>query len=122
MALALAGSLARLWQSDAAFKLKTSALATAKRLAIPDVPNYDLVVLAVAIAFFVRHGLRRGFRDYEISMLAAAWIVPLLSRGIAGVAGIPLGLLVMLAFYALTLRRAVSDRAPSTVGARLSQV
>jgi hypothetical protein len=122
LALMLAASLAWLWQSDVAFELKASALATGSLLATPYVLDYDLVVLAVAIAFFVRHGLRRGFRDYEISMLAAAWIVPLLSRGIAGVAGIPLGLLVMLAFYALTLRRAVSDRTPSTVGARLSQV
>jgi hypothetical protein len=34
----------------------------------------------------------------------------LLSRGIAGVTGIPLGLLVLLAFYVFTLRRAVLDR------------
>ena len=54
--------------------------------------------------------LTRGFRDYEISLLAAAWIVPLLSRGIAGVTGIPLGLLVLLALYVFTLRRAVLDR------------
>ena len=64
-----------------------------------------------AIAFFARHGLSRGFRDYEISLLAAAWIVPLLSRSIAGVTGIPLGLLVLLALYVFTLRRAVLDRA-----------
>ena len=46
-------------------------------------------MLAVAIAFFVRHGISYGFRSFEISVLAAAWIVPLLSRGIAGVTGIP---------------------------------
>ena len=80
-------------------------------LATPYVLDYDLVVLAVAIAFFARHGLSRGFRDFEISLLAAAWIVPLLSRGVAGVTGIPLGLLVLLAFYVFTLRRAVLDRA-----------
>src|ERR1700710_1637628 len=80
----LSASLACLWQSYVAFELKASALATGSLLATPYVLDYDLVVLAVAIAFFVRHGLRRGFRDYEISMLAAAWIVPLLSRGIAG--------------------------------------
>jgi hypothetical protein len=28
-------------------------------------------VLAVAFAFFTRHGLRHGFRDFEISLLAA---------------------------------------------------
>ena len=48
-----------------------------------------------------------GFRDYEISLLAAAWIVPLLTRGVAGVTGVPLGLLVLLTFYVLALRRAV---------------
>ena len=36
--------------------------------------------------------------------------VPLLSRAIAGATGIPLGLIVMLALYGLTLRRAIADR------------
>jgi hypothetical protein len=111
LALTLAASLAWLWQSDAAFELKASALATGSLLATPYVLDYDLVVLAVAIAFFARHGLSRGFRNYEISLLAAVWIVPLLSRGIAGVTGIPLGLLVMLATYIFILRRAVRDGA-----------
>ena len=86
--------LAWLWRSDAAFELKAAALALGSLLATPYVLDYDLVVLAVAIAFFARHGLRHGFRDFEISLLAAAWIVPLLSRSVAGVTGIPLGLLV----------------------------
>lgn len=106
LALMLAASLAWLWRSDAAFELKASALASGSLLATPYVLDYDLVVLAVAIAFFVRHGLSRGFRNYEISLLAAAWIMPLLSRITAGVTGIPLGLLVLLAFYVFTLRRA----------------
>jgi hypothetical protein len=110
LALTLAASLAWLWQSDAAFELKAAGLATASLLATPYVLDYDLVVLSVAIAFFVKHGLSRGFRDYEISLLAAVWIVPLLSRGIAGVTGMPLGLSVMLALYVFTVRRAVLDR------------
>ena len=111
LALMLAASLAWLWQSDAAFELKASALATGSLLATPYVLDYDLVVIAVGIAFFVRHGLSRGFRTFEISLLAAAWMVPLLSRSIAGVTGIPLGLLVLLTLYVFTLRRAVLDRA-----------
>ncbi len=118
LALGLAASLAWLWQSEAAFELKASALATASLLATPYVLDYDLVVSAVAIAFFVRHGFARGFRDYEISLLAAAFLVPLLSRGIAGLTGIPLGLLVSLTLYAFTLRRALSDRVPVTVPIR----
>jgi alpha-1,2-mannosyltransferase len=75
--------------------LKAGALASASLLATPYIMDNDLVVLA--IAFFARHGLKRGFRDYEIGMLAAAWVVPLLSRSVAGIAAIPLGLMVMLA-------------------------
>jgi hypothetical protein len=63
-------------------------------------------------------GFAGGFRDYEISVLAAAWIVPLLSRGIAGATGIPLGLLVLLALYVFTLRRAVRDRRGSAIKVR----
>ena len=111
LALMLAASLAWLWQSNAAFELKASALATASLLATPYVLDYDLVALAVGIVFFGRHGLSRGFRTFEISLLAAAWIVPLLSRGVAGATGIPLGLVVLLAFYVFTLRRALIDRA-----------
>jgi hypothetical protein len=109
LALALAISIAWLWRSEAAFDLKASALATASLLATPYVLDYDLVVLAVSIAFFVRHAMARGFLPYEISVLAAAWIVPLISRSIAGATLIPLGLTVMLALYTVTLRRAVTD-------------
>jgi hypothetical protein len=117
LAVTLAATLAWLWHSDAAFELKASALATASLLATPYVLDYDLVVLAVAIAFFARHGFAHGFRDYEISLLAAAWIVPLLSRGVAGATGIPLGLLVMLVLYGFTLKRALLDRESVKVSA-----
>ena len=113
----LAASLAWLWHSDAAFELKAAALALGSLLATPYVLDYDLVVLAVAIAFFARHGLSRGFRDFEISLLAAAWIVPLLSRSIAGATFIPLGLFVELALYAFVLRRAALDRVSHADGA-----
>jgi len=110
LALTLAATIAWLWQSDAAFELRASALATASLLATPYVLDYDLVALSVAIAFFARHGLKHGFHDYEISVLAAAWIMPLLSRGVAGVTGIPLGLLALLALYGFTLHRVLLDR------------
>ena len=118
LALMLAASLAWLWQSNALFELKASALATASLLATPYVLDYDLVVLAVAIVFFVRHGMNRGFHDYEISLLAAAWVMPLLSRAIAGATGIPLGLLVLLALYVFIVQRAVRDRLGSVIKVR----
>jgi hypothetical protein len=118
----LAATLAWLWHSDVAFELKASALATASLLATPYVLDYDLVVLAISIAFLVRHGFARGFCDYEISVLAAAWIVPLLSRVIAGATEIPLGLIVMLGLYGFTLRRAIADRTRASLSAtRIAQ-
>ena len=121
LGLTLATTLAWLWHSDAAFELKASALATASLLATPYVLDYDLVVLAISIAFLARHGFKSGFRDYEISVLAAAFIVPLISRGLAGATGIPSGLIVMLALYVATLRRAMADRENAAIPARIAQ-
>ena len=117
----LAATLAWLWHSDAAFELKASALATASLLATPYVLDYDIVVLAVAIAFFARHGLRCGFADFEVSVLAASWIVPLFARGVAGATGVPLGLIVLLMLYGFVLRRAVLDHAVATDAQRVAQ-
>lgn len=114
----LALSIAWVWRSRVAFDLKASALTTASLLATPYVLDYDLVVLAISIAFFVRYGLAHGFRPYEISILACAWIVPLVSRSVAGATLIPLGLLVMLALYAITLRRIAADLTDSHASTR----
>ena len=116
LALSLAASIVWLWRSQAAFELKAAALAIACLLATPYVLDYDMVVLGIAIAFLVRHGLERGFQPYEISLLALAWAAPFLTRSIAGLSGIPLGLIVMLALYAMTLRRAAHDLGSLAIG------
>jgi hypothetical protein len=121
LALFLAASIAWLWRSDAAFELKAAALALGSLLVTPYVLDYDLVVLAVAIAFFARHGLSHGFGEYEISLCAAAWLVPLLARAMAGATGIPLGLIVLLTFYGFVLRRAWRDRAVASHSRRLAK-
>ena len=109
LATALAVSIVWLWRSTAAFDLKASALATASLLATPYVLDYDLVVLAISIAFLAWHGIAHGFRDYEITIMAAAWAVPLFSRSIAFATGVPLGLIVMLSLYIVTVYRAMRD-------------
>ena len=116
LALALAASIVWLWRSQAAFELKAAALAVASLLVTPYVLDYDMVVLGIAIAFLVRHGFAHGFHSYEVSLLALAWAAPFLTRSIAGLSGIPLGLIVMLALYAMTLRRAASDLGIHAIG------
>lgn len=106
LALAVAASLVWLWRSAAAYELKAAALAVACLLATPYVIDYDLTILAVAIAFFVRHGLAHGFRDYEVTLLACVWCAPLLARSVALDAGIPLGLIAQAALFIIIVDRA----------------
>jgi len=110
LSLFAAASLVWLWRSSADDDLKAAALPVACLLAAPYVLDYDLVALGIALAFYVRHALARGFRDYEISLLALVWAAPLLTRTVAGLTGVPLGLIAMLALYMMTLARAAGMR------------
>ncbi len=110
LATALAASLAWLWRGDAAYELKAAALATACLLATPYVLDYDLVVASLAIAYLARLGLTHGFRGFEVSVLSATWIAPLVSRSIAQFTFVPLGLSVLILLYATILRHAWQDR------------
>ena len=57
LTLLLAVGLAWLWKSRVAFELKAAALAAGALLATPYLFMYDLVVLAVAVAFLLRLAL-----------------------------------------------------------------
>jgi alpha-1,2-mannosyltransferase len=103
---ALAGSLFWLWRSRASFALQAAALCIAVMVATPYSLDYDMMVLAPAIAFFAADGLSRGFDAYEKSALAGLWLMPLIARSVAQYTLIPLGIIVMLAALALVFRRA----------------
>lgn len=72
MALTLAASLCWLWRSRAPFELKAAALAAGALLATPYLYIYDLVVLAIPVAFLLRLALARGFLASEVAGLFAA--------------------------------------------------
>jgi Glycosyltransferase family 87 len=101
--------LAWLWRSRADFALKASALAIAALLATPYSLDYDLMVLAPAVAFLAAYGLAHGFRPYEASALAILWLTPLVARSVAQVTLIPLGVLAMLAVFSLVVSRAMAE-------------
>ena len=63
---------------------------------------YDMMVLAIPVAFLVRIGLKTGFRPYELPALGCALAL------IVGFTftGVPLGLGCMLIVAGLVLRRA----------------
>jgi len=106
----LAAGLIWLWRSAAPHPLKAAALCLAAILATPYTFDYDMMVLAPAIAFVVSDGLRRGFGSWEKTALAGLWFVPLVSRSVAQASFIPLGVPAMLVIFILVLRRSTIDR------------
>jgi arabinofuranan 3-O-arabinosyltransferase len=70
--LALAASLVWLWRSRVPYELKAAALAAGALVATPYLYMYDLVALAVAVAFLLRFALTRGLASTEIGGLTVA--------------------------------------------------
>ena len=109
--VALGAVLIWLWRSAARYPLKAAALCLAANLATPYTFDYDMMVLAPAIAFFAADGLTRGFGPWEKTGLAALWLVPLVARSVAHVTLIPLGVPIELAIFILLLRRSTMQLA-----------
>ena len=107
--VAAAAALTWLWRSQAAFPLKAAALLIGSVLATPYSLDYDLMLLAPAIAYLALDGFTRGFAPYEKTILAALWIVPLVARSIPQATLIPLAVPTMLLAFALLLRRAMHE-------------
>ena len=77
LVVGLAAALIWLWRSAAPYPLKAAALCLATILATPFTFDYDMMVLAPAIAFFAADGFARGFGPWEKTALAALWLLPL---------------------------------------------
>jgi arabinofuranan 3-O-arabinosyltransferase len=109
--------LALIWRSRVPYTLKAAALAAGALLTTPYLFMYDMMVLAIPVAFLIRIGLKSGFRGYELSALGV--VVALI--GCYMFTGIPTGLGATLVVAALILRRAGSwwqqEPAPKLVAA-----
>lgn len=96
-------------------RLLSALVATGALLATPYCLDYDMAILAVAIAFTAAHGVEHGFAPFEKSLLALVWITPLLARATMMVTGLPLGVLVMGLFFGFLAHRALKPAfQPST--------
>ena len=107
--LGIGVALVLLWRSQAVFALKAAALCIATLLVTPYCLDYDMMLLAPAIAFLAVDGIERGFSPYHKTALAALWLVPLVARSVAQATLVPLGVMLMLALLALVMRRARRD-------------
>lgn len=102
-----------MWRSRVSYSVKAAALATGTLLITPYLFMYDMMVLAIPVAFLVRIGLKSGFRPYELPALGCA--VALVLTFIF--TGTPLGLGATVIVATLVMRRAASGRREAAVPA-----
>jgi alpha-1,2-mannosyltransferase len=114
VSLAVGAALIWLWRSAASFALKASALCLSAMLASPYGYDYDMMILAPAIALLASDGLAQGWRAWEKTLLAAFWLMPIAARGIALATFIPVGVIAMIAVYVAVLRRGAIDLSKPT--------
>ncbi|SRR5579871_2207230 len=95
-------TLVAMWRSKVRYSLKAAALAAGTLLTTPYLFMYDMMVLAIPVAFLIRTGLARGFLPYELPGLGVA-LVALMSFMFLGQ---PVGLAATLIVGGLILRRA----------------
>jgi arabinofuranan 3-O-arabinosyltransferase len=110
LSLLLAVGLVWLWRSRVAFELKAAALAAGALLATPYLFMYDLVVLAVAVAFLLRLALAREFLSrIEIAALTAVGALILIYPYVKTNVGLAAVVIVM----GLIVYRACADVRPA---------
>jgi Glycosyltransferase family 87 len=102
-ATAIATTLWLAWAARPA--LRNAAASAAVLIATPYVLDYDFTVLLLGIGFLWRDGEEHGWGPWERSLLALAWIAPLVARGLAAATLFPLGLLTAIAVLGIAVAR-----------------
>ncbi len=95
------------------------ALIVGALIASPFLLDYDLVILAAPLAWLASEAARTGWRDWEKTTLAAAFVLPAVSRTLATTAHLPLTPLVLVALFVLILRRGVEPAAGGLAAAAM---
>ena len=113
VALAAATCVAMLWRSRAEYEIKAAALGTAAMLATPYLYTYDLVVLAVPLAFLFRLGRDRGFLPQDMPGIGLACLLILIFPFVKA----PVGFAAIVLIAALVARRAIASFAGGSVSA-----
>jgi len=88
-ALLVLFALLQIWRAPIEAGYKKAALCFAALLITPYSLDYDLMLIAPAIALLTAEGLKRGFAPYEILCLTVLWCAPAAARNIAHATFIP---------------------------------
>jgi uncharacterized membrane protein YozB (DUF420 family) len=109
VAIAVLACLGWIWRQGASAANMAAACA-GSALITPYILDYDLMVLAPAIAFLALRGRERGFRPWEISLLAFVWLLPVIARPVAQYGHLPIGLIGMLMLFGLAVKLSLDDK------------
>jgi hypothetical protein len=106
VAVMVIAALLKLWRGSSDDADKKAALCLAAILTTPYCLDYDLMLLAPAIALLAARGKAHGFADFDILCLVLLWCVPIVARNVAHITFIPLAVPAMLFCLLLIWRRA----------------
>ena len=81
-------------------------LVAATLLGTPYLVDYDLVCLALPVAWVMREAQRQQWLAWEKTVLLAAYVLPLVARELAVMAAVPVTPLVLTALLLVVARRA----------------
>ena len=104
VSLCVAAAVIWIWRQPVTMSLKGAALATGTLMVTPYVLDYDLMLLALPLAWLTVEGLRTQFLDWEKITLFIVWLLPLISREISAL-GLPIAPLVVLGLLRFIWRR-----------------
>ncbi|AVF38452.1 hypothetical protein AL486_00995 [Pandoraea apista] len=77
VALCAVAAMIDFWRRPTAFALRAAMLVCATTLVSPYLYDYDLAILALVIAWYVRDGIARGWLRGEREWLVVLWLTPL---------------------------------------------
>jgi hypothetical protein len=94
------------WRRPLSFGARGAILCLATLIATPYALDYDLMLLAPALALLAAEGKARGFRPYELSLLTLLWLLPFAARNLAAASHLLVAPFAILALLLMTARPA----------------
>ncbi len=109
--LAVAALTIQAWRRGGSLEPRLALAVAGTTLVIPALYDYDLVLLAIPIAILAADGLGAGWMPGMRTLLAIAWLAPMIGTSLARYAHMPLMPLVLLALFWACWRRLKLTRA-----------
>jgi len=106
VAMMVAVIVVKVWRTVADAGMRAAVLTAGSLLISPYLYDYDLAWLTLPIAWFAVDALRSGWRSLERELLLLVAMLPMLVRGPLEASGVQPAVLVLLLFFAMTVRRA----------------